>query len=227
MIENITGIATVTEESLYANEATQELGRDDFLKMFLAQLKAQDPLNPMEGSEFSVQLAQFSSLEQLFNVNDNLETLRTGQNDDSRFQVLGLIGKEVLAEGALLSLEEEGEVRGGFSLNQAGNCSVLISDSEGYPVREMDLGVLDAGQHPFAWDGCDEEGNRLTSGIYYFDIAAVDESGSSLPVSTRIMGEVSRVDLSEGEPLLYVGSIPLRVAEIMEVKTLEASQGSE
>jgi flagellar basal-body rod modification protein FlgD len=227
MIENITGLPMVTEESPYKEESTQKLGRDDFLKMFLAQLSYQDPLNPMQATEFSVQLAQFSSLEQLFNVNDNLELLKDAQDQGSHFQPLDLIGKEVVADGNVLSLEEAGTSKGSFTLDRAAECTAVIRDANGYSIRMIPLGVLEPGQQQFEWDGHDDGGHRKASGIYSFEISAVTETGEFLNVETGISGQVTRVDLTQETPQLYVGSIPLSMSEIMEIRIPDSSQGSE
>ena len=143
MISDINGITSVEEESLYTAKKEEALGRDDFLKLFLAQLNNQDPLNPMDGTEFSAQLAQFSSLEQLFNVNENLESMKTLQDNSSRFQALELIGKDIEAEGDTLSLVNGTPTTGSFTLEEAADCTVLINDADGYPVREIPLGSLE------------------------------------------------------------------------------------
>ena len=91
---------------------SKELGKDEFLTMFVAQLKNQDPLNPMQGQEFAAQLAQFSSLEQLYNVNENLQTMKSSEDDASRLQALDFIGKDIVAKGDSLQLLQ-GQVTNG------------------------------------------------------------------------------------------------------------------
>jgi flagellar basal-body rod modification protein FlgD len=221
MVENIGNISGFVNESLYTEKTTQELGLDNFLKMFLAQLEHQNPLDPMEGSEFSAQLAQFSSLEQLFDVNDNLESLLAAQDQNSRFQALDFIGKEVVAEGDRLSLKQGETAKGSFTLNGTANCTVAIFDSNGHPLREISMGTLGPGQHPFEWDGHDGSGAVREPGIYGFEITAVTEDGQIIPVETLITGRVTRVNLEGGSTLLYVGEIPLTISQIMDIKEPE------
>ena len=130
-IASISGISMVEEPNAHAEANAQEVDRDAFIKMFLAQMQNQDPLNPMDGQEFAAQLAQFSSLEQLYNVNESLEGLAALQEDQSRFEVLGLIGKDILAEGDQISLGPEGTAAGGFELSEDAACSVVITDQTG------------------------------------------------------------------------------------------------
>lgn len=88
----------VTSPALTAASTGKALGKDEFLKLFVNQLKYQDPLKPMDSSEFTAQLAQFSSLEQLFNINSGLQNLLSFQSSLNNGMVTGFIGKNVRTE---------------------------------------------------------------------------------------------------------------------------------
>ncbi|MBW2610027.1 MAG: flagellar hook assembly protein FlgD [Deltaproteobacteria bacterium] len=221
VLSNIAGIPTVAEENPYVEKSDQKLGRDQFLRLFLAQLSHQDPLNPMASTEFSAQLAQFSSLEQLFNVNENLEAIKDVQDGSSRLQALDLIGKEIEAEGNVLSLEPGRDSMGSFSLDNIAQCAVLITDPDGYPVREIKMGILEPGRHSFEWDGNNENGDMMDQGVYGFDVTAVTESGQTVPVETRIRGQINRVSLEGETPLLYIGEMPLYISQIVDIRLPE------
>ena len=222
MIDAISNLPTYIDSTETKKADSGELGKDQFLKLFLAQLNHQDPLNPMDSSEFSSQLAQFSSLEQLFNVNDNLELMKAAQDDTGRYQALDLIGKEVEASGDIIFLDQGGHAKGGFSIPGNSYCSVSIVDSSGFPVRTLDLGVLEAGNHTLQWDGFDNNGNILGEGLYGFEIEAITDSGLILPVETRIRGQVDRVNLEGDTPMLYVGEIPLAFSQILDIEMPES-----
>lgn len=198
-------------------ESQDDLGRDQFLTLFLTQLNNQDPLNPMDSSEFSSQLAEFSSLEQLFNINDNLEALHDVQDNGNRFQALELIGKEIKMEGNMLSLDDNMTPSGGFTLNSTADCSVFVYDENGNHIREISLGILNAGHHTFDWDGMDEDGVMMDPDVYGFRIGAVTETGQSLDVETQIKGLVDRVDLTGEDPLLYIGDIYLNLSQVTDI----------
>jgi flagellar basal-body rod modification protein FlgD len=171
----------------------------------------------MDSSEFSSQLAEFSSLEQLFNINDNLETLQDVQDNGNRFQALELIGKEVKMDGNMLSLEEDTIPSGGFTLNSAADCSVFVYDENGDPVREISLGILETGHHSFEWDGRNEDGVMMDPDVYGFRIGALTEKGQSLNVETQIIGLVDRVELTGEDPLLYIGDIYLNLSQVTDI----------
>jgi flagellar basal-body rod modification protein FlgD len=216
MLTTIQGV-NWSDDSVDQQSKAQTLGRDDFLKIFLAQLAHQDPLNPMEGTEFTAQLAQFSSLEQLFNVNENLEVINGAQNDVSRFEALNLVGKEVMAEGNELWLEEGLNAKGAFSLEEEANCSVLIRDGSGHLIRKISLGTMGAGQQSFEWDGRSDTGELKGSGVYEFEVVALGPADQLLLAETMISGRVNRVRLDGTSPIIYIGEIPISVSELLDV----------
>ena len=133
-------------QSPYAGGAHQ-LGQDDFLKLLVTQMRHQDPLNPMDSTGFTAQLAQYSSLEQLVSVNTKLEALNASQDQAGRNQALDFIGKRIVADGNQLSLDADGVATGGFSIDQDAECAVRVLDSGGRAVSEMHLGSRSAGGH--------------------------------------------------------------------------------
>jgi len=204
----------------------EKLGRDDFMTLLITQLKNQDPLNPLESDEFAAQLAQFSSLEQLFNVNENLEVMRVNQDQNARLQALGFLGKEVIAEGDTFSLEEGGIQKGRFISREGGQCTVTIRDSNGNPVRRLLLGSLQAGTHTFQWDGRNESGDWSDPGIYTFEISIVTGDGRMLDAETQISGRVTSVNMEGDSPLLYVGDVPIALSQVLDIR-IPGSTGSE
>jgi flagellar basal-body rod modification protein FlgD len=128
------------------------------------------------------------------------------------------MGKEIVAEGDLLSLQQDKSAMGRFQLDEPADCIVQVIDANGHAVKRLDLGVLDSGEHTFTWDGRDEEGNMMGPGIYAFDISATNESGRAASVETQVTGEVSRVNLEGESPLLYIGTLPVALSQIIDVR---------
>ncbi len=220
-IQNLQSTGTTS----YGNKEQAKLGRDDFLKIFLTQLQYQDPLNPMEGTEFTAQLAQFSSLEQLFNINDQLKQLEHVQGKGSKFQALNLIDKIVRAEGDKIYLRNGEEAKGAFDLKGQADCIVLIEDALGSQIRTIPLGILGPGLHDFAWDGKDDKGVQMNQGVYSFRIIAKDGSGQPVPASSRISGKVTGVSIKGESPIIYIGDIPLDMSQVMDISVDQSEEG--
>jgi len=219
MISGVSVLPSFEEENLYATKKEDKLGRDAFMKLFLAQMNHQDPLNPMDTTEFSAQLAQFSTLEQLYNVNENLESIEGNQSSDSKYNALGLMGKEVQAQSNSLLLNDNSSAKGAFYLDApAEGCIVRIYDENGKVVKEINMDGQFAGTHTFEWDGSDASGNMRTSGIYNYDVSAVSPEGDMLSVEKYIEGTVTRVSLFEEEPVIYVNDTPMSMEQIVNIK---------
>jgi len=225
MIAGLTDILNTSSDQVQAEDPRQDLGRDSFLTLFIAQLEHQDPLNPVESQEFTAQLAQFSSLEQLYNLNETLDSIKTSQDESSRFEVLNMIGKDIMAEGAMLALTPDDPAVGGFVLDGSADCQAYILDADGYPIREMALGVLGPGEHTFTWDGEDDAGIFQQSGAYGFEVVAKDVLGESVPVAAMIRGQVTRINLEDAVPMLYVGDIPVSLSSVVDIQVPEDPQG--
>jgi flagellar basal-body rod modification protein FlgD len=220
-IASILGQSYASSDAVTGREGSEDnLGREEFLTLFVAQLRHQDPLNPLDSAEFTAQLAQYSSLEQLLNINGNLESLQASQEQDHRLQALNFLGKEVIADGDMLFLEPNQISEGRFSLTEKADCEALILDSNGYPIRSIPLGVLESGEHQFQWDGLDASGNKMDGGggIYSFEITAMTDDGRILPVTTQITGKVTGVNLETESPVLFLGDIPLDLSQVLEIK---------
>ena len=194
------------------------LGKDDFLQILVAQLQAQDPLAPMEGQEFASQLAQFSSLEQLTNVNDNLEASQAFDVAMSNNSAIALIGKNVDAPGDTIDLKS-GEVETlSFSLDgDAADVSIDIFNSTGAIVSTIDLGAQTKGLREYVWNGTDSSGALLPAGNYTFNVTASDSVGNFVPTETFAAGLVTDVIFEGGQAYAIVNGQKLAVNEISKV----------
>ena len=208
------------EESNYSTGEEDKLGRDSFMKLFLAQMNHQDPLNPMDTSQFGSQLAQFSTLEQLYNANENLESIKGIQSNDSKYNALGLMGKEIQAQSNALLLNDDSPAKGAFYIDTAAEaCTVRIYDEKGKAVKDIDLEDLPAGTHDFEWDGRDVNGNRMDAGVYHYEVSAISPDGDMLSAEKYLEGTVTRISLFEEEPVIYVNDTPLSMEQIVNIKT--------
>ena len=114
-----------------------ELGKDAFMKMMLAQMKNQDPTNPTPSHEMAAQLAQFSSLEQLSNINTGIEGLKTSQAPAANYQALAFIGKKVSGDGSVVT-RVKGDTKHDISFELMGDAQkakITVKDAAGTVVR--------------------------------------------------------------------------------------------
>jgi flagellar basal-body rod modification protein FlgD len=172
--------------------------KEDFLKLLVTQLRYQDPLSPEDPKDFVAQLAQFSSLEQQINANQNLQDLgKLFQNlkeSQNMTQGVSLLGKTVKGSGNQLTVTGGKALEASFQLPQeAKEVVVDILNSSGAQVRSLNLGGRAAGVHALAWDGKDSQGKAAADGIYSFRVAATDKAGKAIQVDNFFTGTVQEV----------------------------------
>ncbi|MDO9043216.1 MAG: flagellar hook assembly protein FlgD [Desulfocapsaceae bacterium] len=189
-----TGTSTVAKKDTV-------MGKDDFLSLLVAQLKNQDPLEPEDPTAFTAQLAQFSSLEQLANLNTTMEGLTTAQANSARLSSLSLIGKDITYNGSTVTLEGK-PVEIGYQLDgTASSVTLSIQDANGKTVRTIQAAdtELKAGNHFISWDGKDQEGNLLANGKYTLVLqASAAGEGASIAAAPLVRSVVTGIDLSSG-----------------------------
>jgi flagellar basal-body rod modification protein FlgD len=200
-----------------------ELGRNQFLTLLVAQLKHQDPLNPMESTEFTAQLAQFSSLEQLFDINNNLEILQDVNNNDGLESLLDCIGKEIKSSDSSITLNNGKVFGGSYTLEERGDVIISIFDTEGSEIRTIYRDDQEAGEHNVDFDGKDNYGYPVPDSYYSFAVQAVDSTGSPIPVRTGLSGLVTAVTYQGGIPYLVVGDHLIHPETVTEVSLRETS----
>jgi flagellar basal-body rod modification protein FlgD len=208
-----------------AGSETQIMGKEDFLKLLLAQLENQDPLDPTDSVEFTAQLAQFSSLEQLGNVNTNLEKLELYQASINNSQAVSFIGKEIVARGNGVAVAGGQPVALQFELPaDAGAVTLSIYDANGEFVRTYDASNLNAGLHSISWDAKDQNGNQVTDGTYRFELMAEGHDGEPMTVTTYANGTVSGVTFSENTTYLVTDERKIPVGDVIQVNQKKNTQ---
>jgi flagellar basal-body rod modification protein FlgD len=218
------GASSTTSQQTSSNSNTDKLGMDQFLNMFIAQLKNQDPLNPMDSAQFTAQLAQYSSVEQLYGVNStltNIENTLSSQNQQR--DDLGYIGKTVKADDNTMTVNNGTVQTGSYSLDGSGNVTIDVYDSQGQKVRTLYQGAEDKGEHAVNWDGRDDAGNMVGDGTYTFEITAQNGIGLTVPSNTYISGEVTGITYKNGQPYLMIGDKLLDSSKIIEVSQTTAN----
>jgi flagellar basal-body rod modification protein FlgD len=194
------------------------LGKSDFLNLLITQLQHQDPLNPAESTEFTAQLAQFSSLEQLSNINDNLKNMQLFQTAVTNSQAVSFIGKEITASGNTLQLNDGQTAECRFELaSNAALATITVYDAGGGFVKAFETGPLPSGQQIAVWDGTDRNGNPVRPGIYRFEVQAVDADDQSIGVTPLISSVVTGVSLKNQTASLITELGTIAITDVIAV----------
>ncbi|WP_299774393.1 flagellar hook assembly protein FlgD [uncultured Pseudoteredinibacter sp.] len=208
----IQGNGTQATQSGGTKEADNELGKDAFLELMVAQLKNQSPLNPTENGEFVAQLAQFSSVESLDNLNTSFDTFQSNFQSNQALQASSLVGRYVTVPASETQLPPNGVVSGVVKMqNAASDVFLTVSNEAGATVDQIPLGSLPAGEHNFRWDGkqlelngqlldWQSENETVNPGEYSFRVAG-SSGGNSEQFDTSLSAQVSSVTMGANSQL--------------------------
>lgn len=195
-------IFTLINQSTTPHQAQDGINEveDRFLKLLITQMQNQDPLNPMQYPEITMQLAQMSTVEGITRLNAGVESLLASYRASQALLAANLIGHQVMVEGDRLLLTDSGEAIGGIRLTQgAQQVQVNIFDQSGELVRRLQLGALSAGLNRFSWDGKDDRGMPLPRGVYRFAVEA-QRDGQPVGATALTSDEVNSV-ITEGRTI--------------------------
>ena len=219
-MEMIPGVMSVDNNKTITKMADEDssLGKDDFLKLLIAQLSAQDPFDPMGAQDFSAQLAQFTALEQMTNVNSNLEILQKLQTASHNTSSLNLIGKTVESYGNAFRHSANSSETLSYSLaSDAESVRIDIFDITGSQIDMVRIDNQTQGKNNASWDGFDKQGNPLPAGTYSFTVKADNQAGVPIAVDTFSSGLVSDVVFGEDETYVIVNGKELPISTIKRV----------
>ena len=198
------------------------IGKDQFLKLLVTQLKNQDPLSPMKPNEFAAQLAQFTSVEQLIQLNDGMA------NQSAAVQIstlagqasLGasLIGRQVVADGHQVVIPASGSAQVRVEVGASGGAGTLtISDSSGHVVATRTLGQIPGGRQTLALP------SDLPAGTYSYALSVKDPNGKNVNVTTYTTGIVDAVHFDAGQIVLRMGGLKVLLGDVAEIETANDS----
>lgn len=187
-------------------KTTAEDTQTRFLTLLTTQLQNQDPLNPMNSSEMTSQLAQISTVEGVTKLNDTLKVLMNNLQASESVQAADLVGHTVLVPGSGMALSSS-LAAGGVQLDSdATTVTVTITDSNGLEVQKLSLGKLDAGTHEFVWDGKNSNGTVVADGNYKVSVKAY-QGDNKVTASTLQLARVNSVITGGSELQVDVGSL--------------------
>lgn len=210
MVSSVADTTSTTTTKTAADASKFSTDYTTFLNLLTAQIKNQDPLSPMDTTEWTNQLVQYSSVEQQIKANGYLETIAGNNSQNSMNAAVGYIGKTVTADQDIAALKD-GEADWQYALSaEAASATLSISDSEGNVVWSGSAPDLAAGIHDFNWDGKDSAGKDLPAGQYQLSIKATNVAGD-VDAAIGVTGVVTSAADIDGAIVLKVGntSVPL------------------
>ncbi len=189
-----------------SSKSSNEMGKQDFLTLFTAQLKSQNPLDPVKNEAFVAQLAQFSQLEAMTNMQTSMESLVSATTGERMLTGAALIGKTIPIATGDAQLTAGGSVAASIDLpNGASGVKVQIRNAAGAVVQELIAGAQTAGTLDFAWDGKDSAGSAAPAGSYKLTATAV-VGGATQNVGVQTLATVRSImtDPATGDLKLQV-----------------------
>ncbi len=219
-IDSLVGRSATT----YGTDAQSgTVDKDGFLQLLIEQMKNQDPMNPMDSTEYTAQLAQFTTLEEMQNQTSVLE--ESLQADYILSQAINntlagsLVGTDVKAYSDTLVVSDGEGSDISFELNDiAEDVEITILDSDGNELRSIDLGKTLSGEHTIEWDGEDNKGNSLADGEYTVEVTATDSAGKETQATTYIIGTIDAVRYDANGAMLVVDGVKVYFGNVLELR---------
>ena len=216
-------VETLQELGVARSEPTKprnQLGQDEFLKLMTTQLTHQDPSKPLESGDFLGQIAQFSTVTGIQDLQNSFSEFASALTSDQALQAANLVGRTVLAPGDEGLLAAGGKLNGELVIpNQATSVVVEILDSNGGLVNRIDLGSQSPGQTVFSWDGLDSDGIVANPGTYKIRASAVID-GTNTALASLVQSKVDSVTLGQGSGGLKInvaGLGPISFSDIQQI----------
>lgn len=190
------GLSQSSQSSRTKND--NELGQDAFMELMMAQLKNQNPLEPMENGEFLAQMAQFSTASGIEDMQSSMDSFISSFNSSQALQASSLVGRQVMLESNTAQLTADGTVEGSAALPVSTNAMrIAIHDPAGQLVRTIDMGQQSSGDVRFSWDGMTDSGQPAPAGNYVITAeAAID--GQVQALNSSVIASVESVTLGQG-----------------------------
>ncbi|MFZ4403376.1 MAG: flagellar hook assembly protein FlgD [Pseudobdellovibrionaceae bacterium] len=196
-----------------------KLDKDAFFKLMLAQMKNQDPTSPLKSHEMAAQLASFSSLEQMQNMNKTMTDLRNAQRPSENFQALNLLGKSVAGDSSKVT-RVKGDNAHDFRFdlaNDAQEVNIKVRDDQGEIVRALSFKNLKKGENRISWNGMDDRGTAVREGNYDFFAEAKGSDSKKIAIKTDFAGLINGVNYSSDGPVLMVGNQSIRWKDVKQI----------
>lgn len=202
---DIAGIASTTTQSTTDRTRLSD-NYDTFLVLLTAQLQNQDPLAPMDSTQFTQQLVQYSQVEQQIRTNEQLSSLVLQYQAASAGAALSYLGKDAIIEADETYLAG-GAANWAYNLpSTAETLTIQVRDASGRLVYRDETQPRTAGEHLFSWNGTKTDGSTATDGVYSITITARNAAGEAITPTINVRETIMGVDFSGATPLVITPS---------------------
>lgn len=216
----IAQISAQTQAALAAAKSKQadQLGINEFLHLMTVQLRNQDPMKPLDATDFVAQLAQFGSVSGIQNMQSSMSSLAESLRSTQVLNGASLVGRDILSSTSETTILSGGTVRGEIDVPEGiGSMTIVVTDDAGQVVRTM-ISNPAAGINEFTWDGLDERGEAVESGTYQIE-AIANVGGANYSLETLLSTRVSSVSIGAGgtDLILNTNIGPIALADVRRV----------
>jgi flagellar basal-body rod modification protein FlgD len=218
-INSVTNTSTTTAASASVAAAGQtDEAQTRFMKLLVAQMQNQDPMNPMDNAQMTSQIAQLQTVSGINQLNTTVQNLLANYQSVQQFQSTGMLGRQVLVGGDALTVAK-GQASVYFDLPQASDATqIVVKDTVGNVVRTLNVGVQEAGLQTIKWDGKNDAGTQVADGVYKFQVQA-QRNGVPLEATSLSSGQVQSVSMGSTGVRLNIPSLgSFAMSDVKEVR---------
>jgi flagellar basal-body rod modification protein FlgD len=210
-----TGSSSTTSTAASSTKLTQDY--NSFLRLLTTQMQNQEPLSPMESTEFTNQLVQFSQVEQQISQNTKLDKLVSLQNNNQTQASLGFIGLDVEATGNAFSYDGN-PVKMSYTLPETSTSTkIQIKNEKGVTIRTID-GARTTNRQELTWDGKKADGSAAEPGSYTMTVMAPKADSKLMTAKTTVFGRVSGIEAGNGVTTLMMGKVPVKMEDVINAQ---------
>jgi flagellar basal-body rod modification protein FlgD len=212
------GSATSSNSDSSGSSDTPPISEADFMQILVTQLENQDPMNPLQPDQLASELAQFTSVQELAQLNTDATSQLTAVSSNTQAveanMATALIGRGVIATGGEVDVSSSSNTTSVLAdVGGTGQGVLTLTNAQGQTVATYNLGTLSAGnQQVLSFNT-----KGVTPGPYNYSLTVTGASGSSIPVTTYITGTVTGVNVTTGTPTLDIGDLTAPITNLVEV----------
>ena len=212
---NVNSVTSGTTANTSTTSSAQQT-QNEFLKLLITQIQNQNPLEPMDNAQFTTQLAQLSTLEQLQGMNDKMDQSIVYTQSLNNTMMLGLVGREAVVAGDAVNVADGAVSASHIQSAAPGLANVTVKDENGTVVASYTQAV-DSGWNEITWDGRNSTGEAAPDGAYTIEVSVLDTQGAAVSSQTYMSGMVESIRFENNLALLNIGGHDYYASEIARV----------